>query len=282
MFPPCTLSIIAGRPSAGKTTALISLLMEAIRQGRKAVYITTEETPDQLILRMIKNEFCHTCLNGSGGDLASLKSDFSEAYINDVFKDIIRQESTKLFKDTQEKAGFRALVLKAAETIRRHIEAGNVSLFDTDRAETFTELETCLKATPPKTIVFLDYLQNLPFTPKQENEPPNIRIDRIEQIRRQTYAINSLAKQNNLIIIAGTQFNREAAGETYADKAAGLELNRIGDSGEIERKTHIAIGLGRRIDPETEKAEYFYRVMKDREGQTSTYYRIKDSEKKTE
>ncbi|MBQ5429223.1 MAG: hypothetical protein IIU35_02355, partial [Neisseriaceae bacterium] len=78
------------------------------------------------------------------------------------------------------------------------------------------------------------------------------------------YLINQIIKINELIGIAGAQFNREGASEYAPDT---LELNKLGDSGEIERKAHIVIGLGRKYN--NDKWQYFYRVLKDREGGTS-------------
>ena len=115
---------------------------------------------------------------------------------------------------------------------------------------------------------FIDYIQNLPYAPKT----PTPNNDRLESLRQQIFAINATVKANELIGIAGAQFNREGASETNPES---LELNKLGDSGEIERKATIAIGLGRKINDDN-KCSYFYRVMKDREGGISTHFEIAD------
>ena len=166
----------------------------------------------------------------------------------------------KAFKDTE----------KAAKDVEKYIEGGRLQLFDLDKTTSFEELKDKLQEMERHTIVIIDYIQNLPYAPKTENGA--IITDRLESLRRQIFAINAIIKANELIGIAGAQFNREGASETNPES---LELNKLGDSGEIERKAHIVIGLGRRINDENKKT-YFYRVMKDREGDISTHFEIAD------
>ena len=266
-FPKATLSIIAGRPSAGKTTALVSIAMYAMRSTKKnVVFVTSEETTNQLITRFIKNQFCDNCIKNDKGTL--LTKDYGKSYINDVFKDIINKDRNNpaLF-ETGNKDTFTAEVLKAAKDVENFISCGRLQLFDLDKTTSFEELKDRLQELERHTIVIIDYIQNLPYAPK--GTPNN---DRLESLRQQIFAINAIVKANELIGIAGAQFNREGANEHTPES---LELNKLGDSGEIERKAHIVIGLGRRINDDNKKT-YFYRVMKDREGDISTHFEIAD------
>ena len=261
-FPKATLSIIAGRPSAGKTTALVSMAMYAMRNTKKNVlFVTSEETTNQLITRFIKNQFCNNCINdGNGNELL-------HDYGNDTFKDIINKDrkNPSLFETSKDT--FTAEVLKAAKDVEEYIEGGRLQLFDLDKTTSFEELKDRLQELERHTIVIIDYIQNLPYTPN--GTPIN---DRLETLRQQIFTINATVKANELIGIAGAQFNREGANEHTPES---LELNKLGDSGEIERKAHIVIGLGRRINDDNKKT-YFYRVMKDREGDISTHFEIAD------
>lgn len=265
-FPKATLSIIAGRPSAGKTTALVSIAMYAMRHTKKNVlFVTSEETTNQLITRFIKNQFCDNCINNGNGTL--LLHDYGKSYINDTFKDIINKDrkNPALFETTKDI--FTDEVLKAAKDVENFIAGGRLQLFDLDKTTNFEELKDRLQELERHTIVIIDYIQNLPYAPK--GTPNN---DRLESLRQQIFAINATVKANELIGIAGAQFNREGANEHTPES---LELNKLGDSGEIERKAHIVIGLGRRINDDNKKT-YFYRVMKDREGDISTHFEIDD------
>ena len=268
-FPKATLSIIAGRPSAGKTTALVSIAMYAMRNTKKnVVFITSEETTNQLITRFIKNQFCDNCIQHKHA--SELLHDYGKSYINDTFKDIINKnrKNPSLFETSNDT--FTTEVLQAAKDVEKYIEGGRLQLFDLDKTTSFEELKDKLQEMERHTIVIIDYIQNLPYAPKTENGA--IITDRLESLRRQIFAINAIIKANELIGIAGAQFNREGASETNPES---LELNKLGDSGEIERKAHIVIGLGRRINDENKKT-YFYRVMKDREGDISTHFEIAD------
>lgn len=266
-FPKATLSIIAGRPSAGKTTALVSIAMYAMRQTKKSVlFVTSEETTNQLITRFIKNQFCDNCIQHGNGNL--LSHDYGKSYINDTFKDIINKDRKNPALFETSKDTFTAEVLQAAKDVETFINSGRLQLFDLDKTTSFEELKDRLQELERHTIVIIDYIQNLPYAPKAT--PNN---DRLESLRQQIFAINATVKANELIGIAGAQFNREGASETNPES---LELNKLGDSGEIERKAHIVIGLGRRINDDNKKT-YFYRVMKDREGDISTHFEIADN-----
>lgn len=266
-FPKATLNIIAGRPSAGKTTALASIAMYAMRETKKNVlFVTSEETTNQLITRFIKNQFCDNCIKGNNGNL--LTKDFSKTYINDTFIDIITKDrkNPSLF-ETGNTDPFTNEVLKASKDVENFIKCGRLQLFDLDKTTTFEELQDRLQELERHTIVIIDYIQNLPYAPK--DTPRN---DRLESLRQQIFEINRIIKANELIGIAGAQFNREGANEHNPES---LELNKLGDSGEIERKAVIVIGLGRKIDDDNNK-KYFYRVMKDRYGEISTHFEIAD------
>ena len=271
-FPKATLSFIAGRPSAGKTTALASVAMYAMRNTKKNVlFVTSEETPQQLITRFIKNQFCDNCIKDNKG--AMLLHDYGKSYINDTFKDIIKkayaEKQGSLFA-AEPKDDFIKQVLKAAKDVENFIEGGRLQLFNLDKTTSFEELKDALQELERHTIVIVDYIQNLPYGPKTENG--GTITDRLESLRQQIFAINTIIKANELIGIAGAQFNREGASEREPE---GLELKNLGDSGEIERKAHIVIGLGRKINDDNKK-QYFYRVMKDREGDISTHFEIAD------
>ena len=240
--------------------------MYAMRNTKKNVlFVTSEETTNQLITRFIKNQFCDNCIKNGKGTL--LTKDYGKSYINDVFKDIINKDRKNPALFETSKDTFTAEVLKAAKDVENFIEGGRLQLFDLDKTTSFEELKDRLQELERHTIVIIDYIQNLPYAPS--GTPNN---DRLESLRQQIFAINAIVKANELIGIAGAQFNREGANEHNPES---LELNKLGDSGEIERKAHIVIGLGRRINDDNKKT-YFYRVMKDREGDISTHFEIAD------
>lgn len=269
-FPKSTLNIIAGRPSAGKTTALASIALYAMRNtDKKVLFITSEETPQQLFVRFVKNEFYNICSTTPG--LGSLLSEgLSESYINDTFKDVIKKgffpEKPELFNSTPLKP-FPAKVMEAARKVQGYVESGRLQIYNLDKTTSFEELKEALLEQQRHTIIILDYIQNLPYAPADVKGQ-----DRLEALRSEIYTFNQIVKMNELIGIAGAQFNRDGASEYAPDT---LELNKLGDSGEIERKASVLIGLGRMYDEE--RWIYFYRVLKNREGDTSAaHFEIKN------
>lgn len=268
-FPKSSLSFIAGRPSAGKTTVLVSIAMFAMRHTNKNVlFVTSEETPDQLTTRFIKNQFCDNCINGNMGNL--LSKDFGRNYIDETFQDIIKKDIIGkrgtlegLYQEPTD--DFSKQVLKASKDVEQFIKAGRLQLYDLDKTESFEELKDALQEQDRYTIIIIDYMQNLPYSPK--GTPKN---DKLEVLRREIYDVNKIIKLNELIGIAGAQFNREGASEYNPDP---LELKNLGDSGELERKAVVTIGLGRKIYDDNSK-RYFYRILKNRYGEISSHFEI--------
>lgn len=249
-FPSATLSFLGGRPGAGKTTALTSLAMEALRNTQKKVlFVTSEETPQQLFLRFIKNQ----CYHQNRGTCKFLNpQDFS--------KILKSYRNTSAASNAQWKR-----VFQAADTVRTFTETGRLQLFNLDKTTTFEELTEALQTQTPHSIILIDYIQNLPYPP--QNTPTH---DRLEVLRREMYELNKTLKQCELIGIAGAQLNRQSANEHHPER---LELKALADCGEAERKAHIVIGLGYKITDNHEK-EYFYRIMKNREGTISGHFKL--------
>lgn len=278
-FPVSTFSLIGGRPSAGKTTALVSVAMDALRtEKRNVLFMTTEETPKQIVTRCIKNQFCYNCRkNGKN----VIKSNSSGKTINEDFYDVIRRyystpEEVKKVINDPGIGDFTKEVLRASMQVSQFFSNGRFLIFDLSKTSCFSELIEALEEQDPYTLVLLDYIQDLPYSIENNHISEQARN---EDIRKSTQAINDTIKNCNLIGIAGAQFNRQGADENYPEP---LDLAKLGESGSLERIAHVVIGMGRMNakdsdDDYIQKKEYFYTVLKNRESETSggAHFKIK-------
>lgn len=255
-FPIGTISYIGARPARGKTTLLVNIALDAIKQGKKAVYITAEETTKQIITRFI---LCTAYEKNIKENLADEKTKYAMNFTENTrtaFYAYMKNKS--LILDGMEATNAN-IYENATETIKNFLQTGQLTIFEAYGA-TYNELKNFLIMQESGSIVLIDYIQHL-RTP--ENLVTQTRQIQIQEI---SHTLADIAGQSGLILISGAQFNRPSTSHEKKDitqqKADTFDESSFREAGDIEQDGHILIGVGK--DPKTEI--FFYTCMKDREA----------------
>lgn len=289
-IPTGTLSYLGAMTHRGKTTALVSIAMDAIKQnaelkaaGRaysKVVFITTEETPEQIFDRLIKailytdhktnpaifhpfaNEYA---LNGNIDELDDKLNFFMQAYEPQLLK-----TAPKTLQEA---------IYASFETLQGYLSNELFAIIDHTRQRTFDELTATIKTLDNNSILLLDYIQHC----KAPTESGISNRQVIIQGQSQTLA--DIAGQKDLIIIAGGQFNRrgnEKTNEADKYKPDFLDPTLFRESGDIEQDAHLIIGIGQQaVEASADGGETtprrFYEILKQRGHPQDTHkYKIAD------
>lgn len=200
------LTIIAGRPSMGKTAislnALIATAESLTKEDKAAVYISLEMSEGDIVERLLTKD-----TGISSNKIASLK-------LNDYEKIILMNEVKKpklnIIINDDDKVNFEGLKNNIMK-IKRTTKIG---------------------------IVFIDALQKINVT----NDTSTIRTYQIAEI---TGGLKSLAKELDIPIILLAQLNREVEKTTGRDVARRPILSDLRDSGSVEQDADLVLLLHR-------------------------------------
>ena len=246
-IPQEAITIIAGRPSHGKTTFLMNLLLNMLKDyGDKAfLFISYEETRKKIALKL---------LNILAGDVI------------DIYHNMAQLENYIRGKNTS-----KPKIEKAKETLDNYKE--NERLFITDTHYYIDELcdrITYFKDRYPIGAVFIDYIQKIRIGGKYQTR--QVELAHIsEQILN-----TSLSLQ--LPIILGAQLGRD---KPRTDK---VTLDNLRESGDIEQDANLVIGLHNKAmetaqdngttlrDPEVELE---LTILKNRDGIVNEKVKLK-------
>lgn len=256
-FPIGTISYIGARPARGKTTMLVNVALDAIRQGKNAIYITAEETTKQILTRFI---LC-----------TAYEKNVKEGLAGDYIKTLMRSESntrTAFYTYMKSRAstldGMEATNEKqyesATETIKKLLQDGKLTVFEAYGA-TYADLINYLALQEAGSVILIDYIQHLKAPERLVTQTRQI------QIQEMSHTLADIAGQAGLIMISGAQFSRPAkgggnSGDVTQKKADTFDESSFREAGDIEQDGHILIGLGK--DPQTDT--FYYSCMKDREA----------------
>ena len=223
-IPQGQLSIVAGRPSHGKTTFLMNLLLNATRlyQDKTFLFFSYEESRRQVALRL---------LNILSGDLMDEKSNLFHLEV------YLRGRSTNREKIEKGKAEYKALV-----------ESGR--LFVVDEPYHVDELADTLASLSEKQRigeVFVDYIQKVKIKEKYQARP--VELQKISEKLLET------AKSLRLPIILGAQVNRST------DNKDRVRLEDLSEAGDIAQDASLVLGL---FDPAMQNAQDQGEALRDR------------------
>lgn len=261
-FPTQTLSYIGARTHRGKTTALISIAVDSIFQGKKTYFITTEESENQIILRMLKAIIFFE-------KTSAFKIKENET-IDEKVKNALRTEKTK--------NEFERKVKESFEKLSSWMQNKLFTIIDSHKHKDFQDLTNSLNAIEKKSVVLLDYIQHI--------RKPNTNGPEYKTIQIASQEICDIAINNDLIIISGAQLNRNGATVTTEEdrfKADLLDASLFRESGDIEQDAHIIIQIGQKIlkngkDRFGYNPSRFYEILKQREhAQDLNRYHIADN-----
>lgn len=291
-IPTGTLSYLGAMTHRGKTTALISIAIDAIKQNAelkaagkpysKTVFITTEETPEQIFDRMIKallytDQKTNINIFHTFGDEYALNGDIDDLdnYINYYMQKYTGQELIESTPQNLEQG-----IYKSFETLQDYLKQELFALIDHTQQRTFEELTATIKTLDNNSILLLDYIQHCKAP--AENGVNNRQVI----IQGESQALADLAGQKDLVIIAGGQFNRngnKVESESDKFKPDFLSPTLFRESGDIEQDAHLIIGIGQQsIKADDNGGETqprrFYEILKQRNhSQDTNKYLIADN-----
>lgn len=256
-FKRGTLSYIGAMTHRGKTTALISIALDAILQNHKVYFVTTEETPDQIFIRMIKAIMFTEYNRIIAAELKNTRN--IDALIERELKDYEKD----LF--TNEPQNVKQSIFRCYEILEGYLQADCFSIIDHTRQRSFEELQATLKTLDNNTVVMLDYIQHV-------KKPEHSGSDNRQVIiQNESQQLADLAGHKDLIIIAGGQFNRKGSDkekESDKYKPDWLDPTLFRESGDIEQDADKIIGIGQQLcikaDEKGYKTKRFYEVLKQR------------------
>jgi len=224
-FTPGAISLIAGRPSHGKTTLMFNILLEmSYLYPDKSFYFFTYEEPVRNISIKLLNRLTATNLR------ENFRSDLAKPTNYEFLKSYIKEGRTDIAEVENGKRKLQELV----DSQRIRIIDRNYSV------EELSSLIAYLNKRENIGGIFIDYIQRM-------------RTDRRTQDKRTEIAhisdqVLQIAKENNLPIILGAQLNR--ATMSTANKKPSLE--NLKEAGNLEEDANTVLSV---YNESREKAE---------------------------
>lgn len=205
-IPQEAITIIAGRPSHGKTTMLLNLLIRMANKypDKTFLYFSYEETRKQLGIKLL-NILSQDVIN-EAQNLASLEGYLRGGHIS---RDRIEEGKRQLEELT---SGGRVWL------IDEPLFVDNLEAVITDMANRY-----------PIGAVFIDYIQKVRIRGKYGA--------RQLEVAAISAKLLDLAKEVSIPIILGAQFGRKDG------KTATLKLDNLREAGDIEQDANLVIGL---------------------------------------
>ena len=205
-IPQAAVTIIAGRPSHGKTTTLLNFFVNMVRNypDREFYFFSYEEPKNQILLKIL-NILSADFINESN-NLANL-----EGYIRG-------------------KHNGRPLINNGLAELQSMTESHRLVVSDYPYlVDDLSKVIGNLKKRGKIGAVFIDYIQKVKFRGKASTR--QIELQKISETILET------AKFHSVPIILGAQFGR---GNT---KAEVLRLDNLREAGDIENDANLVLGI---------------------------------------
>lgn len=213
-IPQGAITLIAGRPSHGKTTLLFNILLSVaqLHGDAKKFYFFTYEEPKKLILAKILNRLIDTDLRGVD-DRYSVNTNL------DYLKNYLRDRRTD-----------RAEVEAGRRLLGSLLDSGKITVVDKSYSvEELGAVIRYLHRTEPVGAIFIDYIQRMNTEKRTQ--------DKRTEIAHISDQILQTAKDTGLPIILGAQLNRGAGG----DKSPVLE--NLKEAGNLEEDANLVLSV---------------------------------------
>lgn len=211
-IPQGAITLIAGRPSHGKTTLLFNLLLSITEKygDSKRFYFFTYEEPKKLILAKILNRLIDTDLkDGDTRYSVNTNLDYLKSYLRDRRTD-------------------RAEVEQGRSLLKSLLDSGKITVVDKSYSvEELGAVIRYLHRTEPVGAIFIDYIQRMSTEKKTQDK--RLEIAHISDQVLQT------AKDTGLPIILGAQLNR-GAGDSPA-------LENLKEAGNLEEDANLVLSV---------------------------------------
>lgn len=259
-IPQAAITLVAGRPSHGKTTVMFNLLlsMAEVYPTKRFLFFTYEE-PSEHILTKLLNRLL-------GVDLQHLYYQYEEAHTNyGYLKAYLREGRTDVPEVEAAKEKLRGLL----DSQRVQVVDGNYSVEDLDAI-----LAGELKKGPEVGAVFLDYIQRM-STSRQTQ-------DKRTEIAHISDQVLQIAKRTGLPLILGAQINRDAGKEHAGGKVKKPALDNLKEAGNLEEDANLVLSVfneSREKDPPDgeswgREVELELCTLKNRDGEPNAKARL--------
>jgi replicative DNA helicase len=254
-FTPGAISLIAGRPSHGKTTFMFNLLLEMSRLYQdKSFYFFTYEEPLKNISIKLLNRLIATDLSGYFREVRDLSTptnyEFIKSYIKARRTDIIQIEEGK-------------------RQLQELIDSQRIKVIDRNYSvEELSSLIAYLNKREKIGGVFIDYIQRMKTDAKTQ--------DMRTKIAHISDSVLQIAKESGLPIILGAQLNRA----TQDSKGGKPKLENLKEAGNLEEDANTVLSVyneSREKDETSEgdsykglrEVELEIKALKNREGEVN-------------
>jgi len=254
-FTPGAITLIAGRPSHGKTTFMFNLLLQMsnLYQDESFYFFTYEEPVKNISVKLL-NRLIDTDLSGYFREIKDLPKPTNYEFI----KSYIRARRTDI-KQIEE--GKRLL--------QELIDSQRITVIDRNYSvEQLSSLIAYLNKRERIGALFIDYIQRMNTERRTQ--------DKRTEIAHISDSVLQIAKESGLPIILGAQLNR--ATDTKGGKP---KLENLKEAGNLEEdaNTVISVYCRAREEEETESGEQSSKLrdveleiktLKNREGEVNT------------
>lgn len=254
-FTPGAISLIAGRPSHGKTTFMFNLLLEMSRLYQdKSFYFFTYEEPRKNISIKLLNRLIATDLSGYFREVRDLSTPTNYEFI----KSYIKARRTDISQIEEGKKQLQELI----DSQRIRVIDRNYSV------EELSSLIAYLNKRERIGGVFIDYIQRMKTDAKTQ--------DMRTKIAHISDSVLQIAKDSGLPIILGAQLNRA----TQDSKGGKPKLENLKEAGNLEEDANTVLSVYNesREKDETSEGESYkglreveleIKVLKNREGEVN-------------
>ena len=254
-FTPGAISLIAGRPSHGKTTFMFNLLLEMSRLYQdKSFYFFTYEEPLKNISIKLLNRLIDTDLSGYFREVRDLSTptnyEFIKSYIKARRTDISQIEEGK-------------------KQLQELIDSQRIKVIDRNYSvEELSSLIAYLNKRERIGGVFIDYIQRMKTDAKTQ--------DMRTKIAHISDSVLQIAKESGLPIILGAQLNRA----TQDSKGGKPKLENLKEAGNLEEDANTVLSVYNesREKEETSEGDSYkglrwveleIKALKNREGEVN-------------
>jgi DNA primase catalytic core len=256
-FTPGAITLIAGRPSHGKTTFMFNLLLEMSRLYKEeSFYFFTYEEPLKNISIKLLNRLIDTDLKGYFSEIKNLSTPTNYEFI----KHYIKASRTDISQIEEGKRQLQELV----DSQRIRIVDRNYSV------EELSSLIAYLNKRERIGALFIDYIQRMRTDAKTQ--------DMRTKIAHISDSVLQIAKESGLPIILGAQLNRA----TQDSKGGKPRLENLKEAGNLEEDANTVLSVYNesREKEETSEGDSYkglreveleIKALKNREGQVNQW-----------
>jgi replicative DNA helicase len=229
-FTPGAITLIAGRPSHGKTTFMFNLLLQMsnLYQDERFYFFTYEEPVKNISVKLL-NRLTDTDLSGYFAQVKDLPTptnyEFIKSYIRDRRTDIAQIEDGK-------------------RLLRELIDSQRITVIDRNYSvEQLSSLIAYLNKRERIGALFIDYIQRMSTDRSTQ--------DKRTEIAHISDQVLQIAKESGLPIILGAQLNRA----TQDGKGGKPRLENLKEAGNLEEDANTVLSVYNESREKAETAE---------------------------